>query len=792
MGTGIIDLIQNSLAMKRHRQNEKDQEAMHGLVQSLYSWANPSIQSDQNNAKQDIDYYLGELVGPGYKDHQPFIMNALHGVGNAILGSMGAQLPQKRLPQIPVMPAQQGGQAPPQQNFTPANYTPVPRPGAGTSLAALAPGAPATTPRTVMGQPVSAVPVPVGKDRGAPTLAPISQDTMRDARLADLEASGKFGKESQAAQQHLMTLAQAVRRGEMTPEELKENMRQFLSSQPTAAAAGTERDIYVRFPDQPAYKDPTTGVQVPAVRAHTETFQFNSRTQQLSQYGQNVPWSSVQQRGGRQTQKPGVDRTISTNAAGRNKAVQDYYAAHPELGPPPGPKDIVRVDKRVSGETGDEEIVNAMIMPEPQGASRTTLAQLQAAAASRYYRVGPDGKPQRLSKEESDQIGSDMYINFENLRAAREQQQMGRTQFETGVPAGLGIETISLPPGVQRIQGSPLTFEQVQAMGQEPAAGATPAPVQPAQQPLQPGGAPPAVQGQPATGAPAQPPAQTTPQQPAARPAQQGGAQYGPMGVPQLTQQAQEQNAINQYLAKINGQGGFNAAGAEQGALLLQQRTGLTAGQLDEAASEYIGNKKSIQQNQEQSAGMLRFVDAVDLFADQFTQAARQVPDARSEFANSIERDFLSKFYSNPRLRSMHAAGLALDRAWSGITSNAYQSRAQLPQGALKATMDSINDKMTFPEMMAVAQRVKTEGATERYTFAKQLWDIKKKQEANPIGQATGFTAGPPPTLPRELSGKPQAGESRQIRLKGSDKVVTVYYDPVRNVWTSQKPQGKQ
>lgn len=792
MPAGILDLIANSLAMKKQRQQEKDAEAMSGVRQALSAWSSPSAQNDQQNAIQDLDYYLGELVGPGYKEHQPFILNALHGLGNAILGGMGAQLPQKRLPQIPIAPGQPapltrrdgtavGQQQPPQQQpATPSSLAPG---GPGVSAQTLATG---QQPQTIMGQPVSATGVPVGRQPGAPVLMPISAEAARGARIADLMAQGKLGgKEAQEAEQHLQTLMQAQRRGEMTLDEVKENMKQFLSAQLTTGM-GTESNTYIRFP---ADGDKPT---------HTEIFQRNTRTGALSQHGKPVSWDEITRRGGTETTKPTVDRTVWSNVSGRNKQVQDYFQQNPAAGPPPGPRDIVRIGQRISGEGGPPEIIQAMLMPAPAGADRTQLAQLQKAAKARYGRVGPDGKLQPISDEEAEQIGSDMYINFQNLKTAREQQQMGLTEFQSGISPGLGIESISLPPGVRRIApGAPLTFDQVQAMGQEPSAGA-PALLPPQAAPTAPQqpapAAPPTGAQPPAAGFPSARPGPTSPpaQPGAAAPAQTSPQTFSPLGVPGVAPQAQQQNAVNEYLAKINGLGGYNQAGAMQGALVLQQKFGLTSGQLDEAAAEYTGNKKAIQANQEQSAGMLRFVDAIDQFSDQFLNAARQVPDAGSLFANTVQRDFLSKFYSNPKLASMKAAGLALDRVWSAITSNAYQSRAQLPQGALKATMDSINDKMTFPEMLAVVKRIKTESATERWTFAKQEWDIKRKQEANPIGQATGFRAGPAPAMPREMTGKPADGTARQVRAKGSNEVVTFYYDAEKDQWTRTQPRRQQ
>lgn len=805
MPAGILDLIANSMAMKRQRQQEKDQEAMQGVQEALYAWSNPSAQNDQKNAISNLDYYLGELVGPGYKEHQPFVLNALHGVGNAILGSLGLQLPQKHLPQMPVAPGQpapltrrdgspvdQG----PQQNFTPANRTQIPQqqPASPSSLAPGGPGVSAQAltgqqPRTIMGQPVSATGIPVGKQPGAPVLMPISAETMRGARIADIMSRGGMGKEPQAAEEHLQTLMQAHRRGEMSLDDVKQNMVQFLSAQPTTAT-GTETNTYIRFP---AEGDKPT---------HTEIFQRNTRTGSLMQHGKPVSWDEITRRGGTETTKPTVDRTVWSNVSGRNKQVQDYFQQNPAAGPPPGPKDIVRIGMRIPGEGGPPEVIQAMLMPPPAGADRTQLAQLQKAAKARYGRVGPDGKVQPISDEEAEQIGSDMYINFQNLKTAREQQQMGLTEFQTGISPGLGIENISLPPGVRRIApGAPLTFDQVQAMGQEPSAGvpgAGAAPVTaPTPAPSPTGAQPPAAGFPSARPGPTPPPAQpggAAPQGglPGGASAQTSPQTFSPLGVPQQSPQLQQQNAVNEYLAKVNGIGGYNQAGAMQGALVLQQRFGLTSGQLDEAAAEYTGNKKAIQANQEQSAGMLRFVDAIDAFSDQFINAARQVPDAGSLFANTVQRDFLSKFYSNPKLASMKAAGLALDRVWSAITSNAYQSRAQLPQGALKATMDSINDKMTFPEMLAVVKRIKTESATERWTFGKQEWDIKRKQELNPIGQATGFKAGPPPKMPPEMTGKPADGTERQVRAKGSSQVVTFYYDAEKDQWTRTKPQRKQ
>jgi len=189
---------------------------------------------------------------------------------------------------------------------------------------------------------------------------------------------------------------------------------------------------------------------------------------------------------------------------------------------------------------------------------------------------------------------------------------------------------------------------------------------------------------------------------------------------------------------------------------------------------------------------MLRFVDALDQFSDQFVRAAAQIPDAGSLLGNSLQRDLLSKFYANPKLANVRGAILALDRAWSAIVSNAYQSKAQLPQGAMKSTAEAINANMPFKEMLAMAQRIRLEGTTERYTFDKQLWDLKHKQEQNPIGQATGFKAGPPPTVPREMTGKPADGDTRLIRMKGSSQTITVYYDAEQDKWTSVKPQRKQ
>lgn len=274
---GLLDLISNSIAMKRARDQKKHDNLMSQLRINLGAWMNPTNEQESMDARSNIDTLAAELIGPGYhKEHRDGVLGGLHSVGDAILGAFGMQLPQGKLPQTPAglmtdRPDQSvtsnirgydmphaypsdlaGGGGP--EGATPATLSGMQTapgwPPSAPGLQALqSMDAFADTPKSGADaldavKPLEGTPgppgVPMAKGAGAPRLMPLTQAGLTSGRLGVLEAKGQLGGEQgQAIEQLVETLQQGIRRGDISLPDAKQRLKDALLNKTPETGGGT-------------------------------------------------------------------------------------------------------------------------------------------------------------------------------------------------------------------------------------------------------------------------------------------------------------------------------------------------------------------------------------------------------------------------------------------------------------------------------------------------------------------------------------------------------------------------
>ncbi|HEY6373459.1 MAG TPA: hypothetical protein VIX37_22980, partial [Candidatus Sulfotelmatobacter sp.] len=302
--SGLLGAIGRSMAMKRQRAQEKEAEQIQQVMENLYAYTNPSIQSDMENAHQNLIEGLQEIFGPTYKEHEPGILHGLHNVGNAVLGSFGLQLPQKGIPAIPVsrgqpqqtgqtgidrntglpttrLPSgliQRGAQPQPQAGAPatsapgapgdsqqgalqtlaqgPAAGEPAALPGSATPPSTLANAAPTgispaslttgTTPTPAMTRQdqLNAGGRAIGKGGNAPILMPLSQDAIMGGQLQTLALRGKLGPGfDRELADYAMGLQRQVLNRTIQKEDVPKLLREFVQRKMAGGTAATREAL---------------------------------------------------------------------------------------------------------------------------------------------------------------------------------------------------------------------------------------------------------------------------------------------------------------------------------------------------------------------------------------------------------------------------------------------------------------------------------------------------------------------------------------------------------------------
>jgi hypothetical protein len=501
---------------------------------------------------------------------------------------------------------------------------------------------------------------------------------------------------------------------------------------------GTEKEVYYKVPEQ---RDQAGNVMTPA---GTKIMLRNSRNPDElidPNSGARLTLSQIGQRGWEATDKPPSERPAKQAISARDPFFRQYIQQHPEFG-----IDLNQIDPSQTFEVwrhpGGEFVGQPTMSPMSASQSRTLEAQF-IDAARRTYRQA-NGQP--ISEQMAGLLGARKFNRFQQSIMQRREQEMGIAAYKTGVaPPQLEESDEELAAlGLTRIEGAPRITEQSIRAAAEQSQPSQAQPQAPAE--VQ----PPAAGFPPATPRPA-----VTPQAPAP-PRPTAGAPTPSVAPPTAGGVAPESKYVGDYLTQV-GSGKLNDS-ATRGRNIVFGRTGLSEGNFAEAEIEYGSNNKSIGTQVQQANAMQRFLDQVDIFAGQASDAARGLVDVKMRYGNMFVRDVINMFTNDPKFARYKVAATALQRAYTVISSGATQSKGQLHEGATQRSVDSISEYMTFRQFLDVVDQIHREGDGEAYTFALQLWQIQKRQEASPIGKGTGYKAPPPPALPARLQKRPADG----------------------------------
>lgn len=834
MGAGILDLIGNSLAMRNQRHAEKDRENLEGLIQALYGVANPSIQSDLENSKQDVDYYVGQMVGPGYKEHQPFVQQALHGVGNAVLGAFGLQLPQKHVPQIPVAQPAPAAQPPaptegpginytprtgPGVNYSPATLTAAPAPpeppqslpGGSVPPSVLAPGGP-----TGIGPSALTGGVPVGKQPGAPMLMPLSREVIRGGKLDVLAGRGTFGKTAEQTQEFFTDLHKAVAQGHLTPDEAKDQARHWLLTEgdPTkAVATGTNREV---FYEKPAGVDPKTGQPTPS---ETKILLENSRNPDElidPDTGDKLTLKQAGLQFGHRTLRPPADIPKPGSVRADDPTFVAYMRDNfPNINldqfAPDQRFNIARTNRGAGPFTGFPTLDAS-----PSSSNRNIEAQMAEAARKSLEERNPQtGEWQKIKPARAEQIAGKMFLNYRGLINARLRNNLDISAYTWGIPitsqdlpsdvriAGGGQVVQPQPPGSQdtgvsggarddaaaRMQGLPggqpgatrqtpnLVPGNLPA-GAQPAAAGTPSAAPSASGPPQ----------VPATHPPTVPQPQVQrPVQPQPQAAVPAAAQQQPGGV------APDSVYLGAYMSSLDpSQTGPKPLQREvsRGRVIFTQRIAdmiqreegrqvtpeEVAARVSNAETEWGAQMGLQRENAQRAVATEGVVNTLDQFARQFVYQSRQIPDHGSLLANSFARDIVAKFQTNPKLASYKALGLGLAETWGTMINSATLSKGQLQEGALSKTLDKINTNAPQQEVAETMSRILLEGQTEKWRYKDIAWKIEQAKANTLLGKISnyGATIGPQPPEPHYV---PPPADGTIKKIRGTNQFV--HYDAI-------------